>query len=97
VVHILLSHQLHNLKHNKDEREYQHQFFQQNHTIPQYGRIELYLKGIMDKQNLTRNAVARAIDTRFEVVNKWYNIQFNTSILWDRIGYILHQNYHLLN
>ena len=32
------------------------------YTIPQYGRIELYL-----------NAVARAIDTRFEVVNKWYN------------------------
>ena len=43
------------------------------YTIPQYGRIELYLKEIMDKQNLTRNAVARAIDTRFEVVNKWYN------------------------
>ena len=43
------------------------------YTIPQYGRIELYLKDIMDKQNLTRNAVARAIDTRFEVVNKWYN------------------------
>ena len=43
------------------------------YTIPQYGRIELYLKEIMDRQNLTRNAVARAIDTRFEVVNKWYN------------------------
>ena len=43
------------------------------YIIPQYGHIEIHLKEIMEKQNLTRNAVARAIDTRFEVVNKWYN------------------------
>lgn len=43
------------------------------YTIPQYGHIEIHLKEIMEKQHLTRNAVARAIDTRFEVINKWYN------------------------
>ena len=43
------------------------------YIIPQYGHIGIHLKEIMEKQNLTRNAVARAIDTRFEVVNKWYN------------------------
>lgn len=43
------------------------------YTVRQYGHIEIYLKEIMQQQNLTRNAVARAIDARFEVVNKWYN------------------------
>ena len=27
----------------------------------------------MDKKNISRNALARAINTRFEVVNKWYS------------------------
>ena len=38
-----------------------------------YGRIEIDLKKYMDKKKITRNALARAIDTRFEVINKWYN------------------------
>lgn len=27
----------------------------------------------MDDKNITRNALARAINTRFEVIDKWYN------------------------
>ncbi|MBE5886894.1 MAG: helix-turn-helix transcriptional regulator [Clostridia bacterium] len=27
----------------------------------------------MDKKNITRNALARAINARFEVIDKWYN------------------------
>ena len=27
----------------------------------------------MDKQQITRNALARAVNTRFEVIDKWYN------------------------
>ena len=42
-------------------------------TIQDYGYIRINLKSIMDSKNLTRNAVARAINTRFEVVDKWYN------------------------
>ena len=42
-------------------------------TLKQYGHIEIDLRKYMDKRQITRNALARAIDTRFEVINKWYN------------------------
>lgn len=42
-------------------------------SINDYGKIRITLKDVMDKQNISRNALARAIDARFEVVNKWYN------------------------
>lgn len=42
-------------------------------TLKHYGHIEIKLKEYMDKRQITRNALARAIDTRFEVINKWYN------------------------
>lgn len=43
------------------------------YTIKEYGYIEIHIKEIMDKNNITRNALARAINTRFEVVDKWYS------------------------
>lgn len=42
------------------------------YTIAQYGHIDLQLKQIMDEKHITRNALARAINTRFEVIDKWY-------------------------
>ena len=42
-------------------------------TINIYGYIEIDLKKYMDKKQLTRNALARAVNTRFEVIDKWYN------------------------
>ena len=39
----------------------------------QYGHVEIHLKEHMDKQQITRNALARAVNTRFEVIDKWYN------------------------
>ena len=27
----------------------------------------------MDQKNITRNALARAVNTRFEVIDKWYH------------------------
>ena len=41
--------------------------------LNQYGHIEIDLKRYMDKKQITRNALARAVNTRFEVVNKWYH------------------------
>ena len=41
--------------------------------IDHYGYIEIHLKEYMDEHGITRNALARAIDTRFEVIDKWYN------------------------
>ncbi len=43
------------------------------YTLNQYGSIEINLREIMDKKNITRNALARAINARFEVIDKWYN------------------------
>lgn len=42
-------------------------------TLKNYGYIEIDLKKYMDAKQITRNALARAVDTRFEVINKWYN------------------------
>ena len=42
-------------------------------TINDYGRINLCLKELMDEKHISRNALARAVNTRFEVINKWYN------------------------
>ncbi len=42
-------------------------------TLNHYGHIEIVLKEHMDKKQITRNALARAINTRFEVIDKWYN------------------------
>lgn len=38
-----------------------------------YGNVEINIKDIMDQRHITRNALARAINTRFEVINKWYH------------------------
>ena len=43
------------------------------YTLNQYGHVEINIKEIMDKKNVSRNALARAINTRFEVIDKWYN------------------------
>ncbi len=40
-------------------------------TVNEYGKIQLRLKEIMEKKKMTRNYLARATNTRFEV--KWYN------------------------
>lgn len=42
-------------------------------VISNYGRINIRLKEIMDSKHITRNHLARASNTRFEVINKWYN------------------------
>ena len=43
------------------------------YTIKNYGSIEIHLKELMNSQNITRNALARAINARFEVIDRWYN------------------------
>ena len=61
------------------------------YTLNQYGSIEINLKEIMDNININRNALARAINTRFEVVDKWYhgNVEkFDADIL-AKICYVL--------
>lgn len=57
----------------------------------EYGRIKLKLKEQLDTRGMTRNYLARKIDARFEVVDKWYNDQIekiDTDIL-ARICFVL--------
>ncbi len=61
------------------------------YTINEYGDIRIQLKEIMDQKEITRNALARATNTRFEVINKWYQghvEKIDTDVL-ARICYIL--------
>ena len=60
-------------------------------SINDYGRIDLRLKQIMDSKGITRNRLASASNTRFEVINKWYNNEIEKMDLdiLARICYVL--------
>ncbi len=42
-------------------------------TIKDYGKIDICLKEILDERGVTRSHIAKASNTRFEVINKWYS------------------------
>lgn len=42
-------------------------------TIQNYGKIKIKLRNLMEKKELTRYQLSRLTNTRFEVINKWYN------------------------
>ena len=56
-----------------------------------YGNVTVDIKSIMDQKGLTRNSLARAINTRFEVINKWYsgNVEKIDTDVLARICYVL--------
>ena len=37
-----------------------------------YGKVTLKLKELIDKKGITRNSLAERINTRFEVIDRWY-------------------------
>ena len=39
----------------------------------EYGKVNMRLKEIMDAKGIKRHTLAKAVDTRFEVIDKWYN------------------------
>ena len=41
--------------------------------LKEYGKINLKLKEYMDERKITRNALAKRVNTRFEVIDTWYN------------------------
>ena len=59
--------------------------------IKDYGKINLKLKDILASRNITRNYLARAIHTRFEVIDKWYenNVEKIDADILARICYVL--------
>ena len=42
-------------------------------TINEYGKINVHLKEIMERKNITQYALAKSTNTRFEVIKKWCN------------------------
>ena len=60
-------------------------------TIRDYGYIEIRLKDLMEKRNISRNALARSINARFEVVDKWYSghVEIIDADILARICYVL--------
>lgn len=38
-----------------------------------YAKIEVHLKEVLDAKGFTRNYLSKATNTRFEVINRWYN------------------------
>lgn len=61
------------------------------YTLKDYGHIKICINDLMDKKNMTRNALARAINARFEVIDKWYNgsVEKIDSDVLARICYVL--------
>lgn len=59
--------------------------------IKEYGKIRITLKQVMDERNISRNALARAINARFEVIDKWYsgNVEKIDADVLARICYVL--------
>lgn len=60
-------------------------------NLTQYGHVEIDIRSRMEKKNISRNALARALNTRFEVVDKWYNGQLERidADVLARICYVL--------
>ena len=63
-------------------------------SMKEYGHIEIHLKELIEERGVTRNALARATNTRFEVINKWYqgHVEKIDADVLARICYILDCN-----
>jgi len=61
------------------------------YTLNQYGHIKINLKEVMDSKQISRNALARAVNTRFEVIDKWYSghVEKIDADILARICYVL--------
>lgn len=40
-------------------------------SINNYGKIKLHLKELIEERKMNRNSLAKAANTRFEVIDKW--------------------------
>ncbi|MEG0273381.1 MAG: helix-turn-helix transcriptional regulator [Hydrogenoanaerobacterium sp.] len=62
--------------------------------LKDYGKISFHIKDILDSRNLTRSALAKLADVRFEVADKWYNgnIERMDIDVLTRICYVLDCN-----
>lgn len=60
-------------------------------TVKEYGNIKICLKELLDEKKITRNYLAKRVDTQFEVIDKWYkgNVERLDLDLLARVCYVL--------
>ena len=61
-------------------------------TLRDYGNVRICLKELLDSRGMSRNDLARAANTRFEVVDKWYrgSLEKIDADILARFCFILH-------
>lgn len=59
--------------------------------LKDYGRIDIKLKQLMDEKKISRYKLASSINSRFEVIDKWYknDVQKLDLDVLARICYVL--------
>lgn len=64
--------------------------------LKNYGHIRFHVKEIMDKQGITRGALSRLANVRYEVAQKWYdgNLERIDTDVLARICYALNCDLH---
>lgn len=60
-------------------------------TIKEYGKIKVCLKELLNEKEITRNYLAKRVDTNFEVIDKWCkgNVERMDLDLLARVCYVL--------
>ena len=60
-------------------------------TIKEYGKIKVCLKELLNEKKITRNYLAKRVDTNFEVIDKWCkgNVERMDLDLLARVCYVL--------
>ena len=56
-----------------------------------YGKINICLKELLDAKGITRNKLASMVNTRFEVIDKWYknNVEKIDADILARLCFVL--------
>lgn len=59
--------------------------------VKEYGSIRITLRRQMDARGITRNRMARMIDVRYEVIDKWYkgNVERIDADILARLCFVL--------
>ncbi len=60
--------------------------------IQNYGRVRIKLRQVMDARGISRNRLARMVNTRYEVIDKWYqgSLEKIDADILARICFVLH-------
>ena len=60
-------------------------------AIREYGRVHVRLREVLERRQMKRNALAKAANTRFEVVDKWFRsvVDIWAGLVWARLCLVL--------